>query len=149
MSTLRFTVPGSPLSQNRAWKIVTIRGHGTLALTSEGKAYKELVAVHAANACQLMPRWDRTALVFVELDFHFDSRRPDADGPLKLTLDALQGVMVSKLRLRVDGCLENDRQVQGFRVWKHLDPVKPRVEVNVIPVPVEVRAKNMPLPRHP
>jgi Holliday junction resolvase RusA-like endonuclease len=127
--TLSFRVDGNPLSQNRAWRIVTIRGRGTLAKTKESKVWQLAIAGASAAALEPLSRWD--GKVRVDMDVHFDSMRPDLDGPVKLALDALQGVKPPKSLLREGGCIVNDRQVQELRVRRFTDKIEPRLEVRV------------------
>ncbi len=121
-TSISFNVAGSPLSQNRAWHIITLKGkgggHSSLALTTEGKQYKANVARIAALARPA--GWDMSAEVIVELVYCFDSRRPDHDGPTKITIDALQGVL-----------FDNDRAIWRSSQQRELDRLNPRAEITV------------------
>lgn len=56
----------------------------------------------------------------VECVYYLDSRRPDSDGPGKLTRDALEGALY-----------ENDRQVRDFVQRKRLDREHPRLDITL------------------
>jgi Holliday junction resolvase RusA-like endonuclease len=129
MRTLSFAVPGNPLSVNRAWRIVAIRGHGTLTLTKEARVFKAAVAAAASAALGVLPKWDGPTRV--DLVVVYDSRRPDLDGPIKLALDALQGFKLKGAADRTGGCIVNDRQITDLRVRRELDRANPRLEVAV------------------
>lgn len=127
MKSFAFEVAGNPLSQNRAWRVITIRGRGSLGKTTEAREYQQTIAAAAVAICPA--RWDGG--VRVDLALHFDSMRPDLDGPIKLILDALQGVKPKGGSERIGGCLVNDRQVRELRVVRHLDRKQPRTVVAV------------------
>jgi Holliday junction resolvase RusA-like endonuclease len=134
MAALVFTVRGNPLSQNRAFRVArtgrSSRAPRRMILSDDARTFKALVAEAAARAVHRA--WRRDVEVDVEFRLYFDSRRPDADGPVKLALDALQGVKLEpKSRLRVGGCIANDRQVRDYAVRKRLDRENPRLEVRV------------------
>ena len=122
-SVLRLILPGNPLSQNRAYHIVVIsprgrKAHATLALTPEGEAYKTRIF---ARALEARPRgWAIGGVYDLECVYYFDSRRPDSDGPGKLTRDALEGALY-----------ENDRQVRDFVQRKRLDREHPRLDITL------------------
>ena len=132
LARLSFVVRGNPVSQNAAYRIVTItpkgqRPHATLKMSDEGVAWKLEVARIAAMA---RPRdWDDDNEYEVHAVWYFDSRRPDVDGPGKLTLDALQAFEVRGARL--PGLFHRDSQVWRFTQQKERDPEQPRAEITV------------------
>ena len=125
-------IPGSPLGQNACYRIVIIgRGksaHATLAMTKEGKAYK--AEIQRVLRAVRPVGWDTGTEVDVDAVYWFDSRRPDVDGPGKLTLDAIQCSKGED-----DGLLLNDRQVRRFTQTRRLDRERPRLELTVRAVP--------------
>jgi len=113
---LRFVVPGSPLSQNLVYRRRP-GGYG-MFMTQEGKLWIKTIQGHAlANRPD---DWPLDEVVDLELVHYFSSRRPDSDGPVKLELDALQGILYRK-----------DSQVRDVIFRKRLDAVNPRLEITV------------------
>jgi len=123
---LAFVVRGNPLSQNRAWTIITWKPkkgsaahpHSSLKLTKEGAEFKLEVARIASLAKP--PEWDIDNEYEVTAVYYFDSRRPDCDGPGKLVLDALEAILYRR-----------DSQVWRFTQQKERDPEQPRAEITV------------------
>ena len=110
-----FTVHGNPVSQNAMYRRSK---QGRMFMTDEGVAWKTGVASCAALAMNGRPVIE--GHVTVRYRFYFSSLRPDIDGPLKRTQDALQGVVIG-----------NDKQIQMIVVEKKLDREKPRAYVEV------------------
>jgi len=84
-------------------------------MTTEAKGFKDRIAYHAKLA--MKGRKQFTVPIYVIVEYYFDSRRPDVDGPGKLALDALQGI-----------CFQKDSLVISFSQIKALDPENPRTE---------------------
>ena len=84
-------------------------------MTREGKGFKDRIAYHAKVA--MKGRKQFTTPIYVIVEYYFDSRRPDVDGPGKLALDALQGI-----------CYLKDSLVISFAQIKALDAKDPRTE---------------------
>lgn len=111
---VKFVVPGRTVSVNG-----TYRGaHGTTK-SREAVAFQRSIAFRAKNAMR-QGRKPFDAGVGVVIGFHAAHPLMDIDGPLKLTLDALQGVVYT-----------NDLQVQELVVRKQLDREHPRLDVEV------------------
>jgi Holliday junction resolvase RusA-like endonuclease len=136
-SEVSFNVVGNPVSQNRAWRIITIPqkggpGHASLKLSEEGVNFKAEIARLAAL---VRPRdWDRENEYVVDVVYYFDSRRPDCDGPGKLVLDALGDFEMAIGRNRTVtfvGLYKNDRQVWKFSQQKERDVANPRCEITI------------------
>ena len=76
-------------------------------MTAEGKDFKARVAQFATLA---MKRYKPTPNVCeILINFHYGTSRSDIDGPVKLVMDALQGIVIV-----------NDSQVRHLRVWKRV-----------------------------
>lgn len=119
MTRVAFTADVPPLGTNHAYRPARWgRRHG-FTKTDEAHAYQEQLRVAARRA--MAGRAPFAGACDVVLRFVFPANRGDIDGPVKLTLDALQGVAIV-----------NDRQVQAFRVERALDRDRPRVEVEVL-----------------
>lgn len=116
MNELEFSVPGNPLSQNRAYRRSK---QGRMFMSDEARAFKEQIALIAK--CARPDTWDTSTKWFeVWVTCYFDSQRPDVDGPCKLALDAMEHVLY-----------ENDRQVVKVTMERRVDRVAPRMEVKV------------------
>lgn len=145
-SEVSLVVRGNPLSQNRAWRIITFKPknggapHASMKLSSEGAVFKAEIA--SAVAMRRPREWDRENEYEVTCVYYFDSRRPDCDGPGKLVLDALGDfvLVAGNKALRFQGLYRNDRQVWRFTQQRELDQANPRAEITV-------RLRHAPTPR--
>ena len=99
-------------------------------MTEAGKTFKEMVSFEARRS--MKGKKVLTGPVSVLLDIWFASRRSDLDGPVKLVLDSLNGIV-----------WEDDRQVVELSVGKHkaLKPSDVGVALTVSPVLVEERER--------
>lgn len=128
-TVLSFNVAGNPVGQNAAYRIVQLRGkrgrpgHATLMLSTKGRVWKHEVSRIAVASRP--PDWDLDNEYLVECVWYFDSRRPDCDGPAKLTLDALAKWDDGPVLMR------NDRQVWTFTQRRELDKERPRAEITI------------------
>lgn len=111
---VRFTVLGKPVSSNQTYRTRGGRWFKDAAAT----AWQSRVTMQAQVA--MVGRPPLPGQVEVWLGVWFDSRRPDADGPVKALLDRLAPHVYA-----------NDRQVVAYHVSKGVDPLRPRVEVTV------------------
>ena len=97
---------------------------GGFYMSAEGKAFKAGVTLAARRA--MNGKAATTEPVSVLIDFWFRTMASDVDGPVKLVLDALQGV-----------CFKNDRQVVYVSAGKHRAEIPGQVglslTVNAIP----------------
>ena len=110
-----FRIPGSPRSWNNA-----------LGRPQRGRAYlkkwaKEWKAQIGLYAKLTRPAgWSMGALYIVEIHSWFASNASDVDGPVKMVLDALNGI-----------AWFDDKQVVHAPPWKEVDPIAPRLEVTI------------------
>jgi Holliday junction resolvase RusA-like endonuclease len=121
MTTVRFVIPGEPVSWKRAK-----RGNGFSYTDPKDKAHREKIRAYARNAGVRRPftgevRLD--VLVFTSLP-PLDRRVGDRDNYLKGVQDALQGIAV-----------RDDRQFCDGRTLKAQDASRPRTEVVIQPLP--------------
>jgi Holliday junction resolvase RusA-like endonuclease len=124
---LTFTVNQKPIAVNHAYAPAVFgRGpkkrHGFIK-SEAAKQYQSAVRMAAiiAGARKI----GKTAgPVFARIAFVWPTEAGDIDGPIKLTLDAMQGVVY-----------ENDRQVKRLEVERRKDPLRPRVEIHVEDLP--------------
>jgi len=98
-----FRVPGSPMSWNNA----LIRGRGRPFLSARAREWKESIRFRALAA--LPSTWSRSGRFMVGVHSVFARSTSDTDGPVKLALDALQGI-----------AFDNDRQVVRVSATKEV-----------------------------
>lgn len=112
---IAFTVNAKPVSTNASYR----RGRGRrLYKTPEAEAFWGHLQAAARRAMRGARPME--GHLSARVQFTFDSERPDLDGPIKPTLDALQGIVYG-----------NDRQIRTLLVERSLDRERPRVEVSV------------------
>ena len=126
MSLIYVDVRCPIVSTNAAYR----GGRGRFWMTEAGKTFKEVVAFEARRSMKGHKRLEGP--VSVMMDIWFASRRSDLDGPVKLVLDSLNGIV-----------WEDDRQVVELSVGKHkaLKPADVGVALTVSPVMVEERER--------
>jgi Holliday junction resolvase RusA-like endonuclease len=114
VTVIRYTVPGRPVSWQRA-NIVNGR-------PTTDKKQRQAKALHAMAArVARPPRWDLDTTYRVEVNAYYpDNRLGDTDRILSLPMDALEGVAYRK-----------DRQVAFVVANRFLDKKNPRTEVRV------------------
>lgn len=112
----RQTILGQPPSKSNQYRIITMRGHGSLAKTQGMKQYEESFFLQ----CGLRGRGiaKRFAL---RVDVYFRSDLPDLDNSLKVVLDCLQAC----------GAIKNDRLCAEITARKLVDKQNPRVEFEI------------------
>jgi len=117
---------GPIVSTNAAYR----GGRGRFWMTEAGKNFKEFVAFEAKKAMRGKDRLNAPIAVSVLIDFWFARTNSDIDGPVKLVLDSLNGIV-----------WEDDKQVVELSVGKHR-ALRPRdVGVALTVSPVLVAAK--------
>lgn len=125
----KITIPEKPLSVNRAYEIVQPKGknYSTMMATQDMKTYKEKIGYEVKQYVY----YPLTGPIILYVTFVFDRAHrsneeleglphPDVDGPLKPTLDALEGIL-----------FRDDSQIQRLHVRKEYDPDVPRIELIV------------------
>ena len=119
--TLTFTVPGKPVSVNAAYKRRSLAGGGKgLMLSPDAKWFKSAVAARALFARQTTT-WPRLSAVGdVHLTIVTWNARHDADAPIKLLQDALEGILYAR-----------DSAVRSVTASRAKDGAGPRIVVTV------------------
>jgi Holliday junction resolvase RusA-like endonuclease len=92
-------------------------------MNAEGKEFKGRVSAFAKKAMRGRDP-ETEAPIMVTVDIWFRSKRNDLDGPLKLILDSLEGVVYG-----------NDRQVVALHAHKHHHKTIPSIRIAVNEVP--------------
>lgn len=114
------TIHGKVPSKSNCYKIITIRGHGSLAKQAALKSYEKSFYLQ----CNKYRNLNITALFELHLSVFYENQRPDLDNCFKTVLDCLQACKAIK----------NDRNCVKIVAEKFIDKVNPRIEFKIIPV---------------
>jgi Holliday junction resolvase RusA-like endonuclease len=117
---VNFTVPVNPIGVNETYRVVRFGKRAGLAKTSTAKAYQDAIRICARRA--MRGERPNTRPVEVSLCFTFRTSRSDIDGPVKSTLDAMNGIVYL-----------DDSQIQRLAIQRCVDRDHPRVEICVRP----------------
>ena len=109
------TIYGQVPSKSNGYRIITIRGHGSLAKTKELKEYEANFALQYKRHNKILGNFE------VEVDVYFRSNRSDLDGMFKVFLDCLQKVEA----------IDNDRYCMKIVARKFVDKLNPRLEFKI------------------
>lgn len=112
------TILGQVPSKSNGYRIITIRGHGSLAKTKELKAYEKSFALQMPKIEKILGNFE------AEVDVYFRSNRSDLDGMFKAFFDCLQQTEA----------IDNDRYCTKIVARKFIDKENPRVEFKLIKV---------------
>lgn len=107
---------GSVPSKSNCYKVVTVRGHGSLAKTTKLKEYEDRFYLQCSLRNQML-----TGFFELHVRVFYENMRPDLDNCLKILLDCLQSCKAIK----------NDRQCVKIVAEKFIDKVNPRVEIEI------------------
>ena len=114
---MKLTLPLPP-SLNAAYRSVTIRGHGRVLLSKDGRAYKEDVK----KLLMGLESFGSARLVVAYTYYFKDKRKNDLANREKLLSDALEGML-----------FDNDNQIDRMTLIRGgIDKANPRVEIEVI-----------------
>lgn len=115
---IHFEVPVKPIGVNETYRVVRFGKRAGLAKTQTAKVYQEAIRLRARRAMRGEHPHSRPVEVF--LCFAFRTSRSDIDGPVKSTLDAMNGIVYL-----------DDAQIQRLEIHRCTDRDRPRVEVRV------------------
>lgn len=112
----RQIIYGNPPSKSNCYKVITIRGHGSLGKTPLLKKYEESFFMQCSlRNANISTRFRLDVMVF------YSSDRPDLDNALKIILDCLQRC----------GAIKNDRLCAEIHAHKLIDKNNPRIEFTI------------------
>lgn len=111
---------GQTPSKANTYRIITIKGHGSLAKTSALKAYEEKFYLQ----CGTYRNKKIDGFFELYVDVYFHSNQPDLDNSLKVILDCLQTCKAIK----------NDRNCVKIVANKFIDKLNPRIEFTIVEV---------------
>lgn len=109
-----------PPSKSNQYRIVTVRGHGTLAKTKALKEYEKKFFLQ----CGAYRNKSISGFFELYVDVYFHSNQPDLDNAMKCLLDCLQ----------MCNAIKNDRQCVKIVANKFIDKVNPRLEFTIVEV---------------
>ena len=117
--TVTIVVPRKAVGVNQAWRRSK---NGGMYMTPSARDYKDAVKAYAIRALRAAkwPPVGQVKAVKVAIEAWNGDKRSDADMPIKLSLDALQGVAFS-----------NDRLVTEVSATKHHDGGEIRTVIRV------------------
>lgn len=108
---------GNPPSKSNSYRIITIKGHGSLAKTDALRKYEKDFYLQ----CGAYRNKNIKGFFELYVDVYFSSNRPDLDNAMKVTLDCLQSCKA----------IVNDRNCVKIVANKCLDPIRPRLELTI------------------
>ena len=106
-------IRGQAPSKSNQYRIITLRGHGSLCKTKQIKAYEERFFMQCGLRGLMIDQRFK-----IDIDVYYASDRPDLDNALKVTLDCLQACKV----------IRNDRDCAEIHARKLIDKDNPRIE---------------------
>lgn len=118
--THRQIIYSQPPSKSNQYRIVTVRGHGTLAKTKALKEYEKKFFLQ----CGFYRNKNISGFFELYVDVYFHSNQPDLDNAMKCLLDCLQ----------MCNAIKNDRQCVKIVANKFIDKVNPRLEFTIVEV---------------
>lgn len=111
------TVYGQIPSKSNQYRVITLKGHGSLAKTQGLKKYEESFYMQVGAYRNLMIE----GYFELQVRVYFSSMSHDLDNSLKCLLDCLQYTKTIK----------NDNRCVKITAEKFLDKVEPRVEFRI------------------
>ena len=111
---------GKVPSKSNCYKIISIRGHGSLAKKPALDDYEKSFYLQ----CNYYRNINISALFELHLNVFYENQRPDLDNCFKIVLDCLQGCKAIK----------NDRNCIKIVAEKFIDKINPRIEFEIIPI---------------
>ncbi len=117
---MKQVIVGNTPSKSNSYKVVTIKGHGSLAKTKALKAYEDKFYIQ----CNHYRNANIKGYIEFYIDVYYPSERSDLDNSLKIVLDCLQKC----------NAIQNDNKVVKIVAQKFLDKNNPRIEFEIIKV---------------
>ena len=104
-------------SKSNNYRIITIKGHSSLAKTDALKAYEKSFYLQ----CNIYRNKNIKGLFELHLDVYNGSQRPDLDNSFKILMDSLEACKA----------IENDRNCVKIVAQKFVDKTNPRIEFTI------------------
>ncbi len=110
------TIHGQVPSKSNCYRVITIRGHGSLGKTTALKSYEERFFMQCSlRGANISKRFK------INADVYFKSDQPDLDNAFKVILDCLQ----------MCKAIKNDRLCAEIHARKLIDKENPRIEFEI------------------
>lgn len=109
----RAVIYGQPPAKSNSLKIITIKGHASMAKSAKTKKYEDQFELQCPYRDQNIDKF-----FSLDIDVYFKSNQPDLDNALKVVLDCLQSCKAIK----------NDRYCIEIHARKFVDKKNPRIE---------------------
>ena len=113
-------IKGKIPSKSNSYKIVTIKGHASLAKQAVLRAYEKSFYLQ----CNLYRNKMIKGLFELRLRVYYENQRPDLDNSMKILLDCLQECKA----------IVNDRNCVKITAEKFIDKDNPRIEFELFEV---------------
>lgn len=113
-------IHGNPPSKSNCYKVITVRGHGSLAKTKAMKEWERTFFLQCGTYRDAAIK----GYFRLDIDVYFPSQRSDLDNALKGVLDCLQSC----------NAIDNDRWMVEVRARKFVDKYDPRIEFTITPI---------------
>ncbi len=112
---MQFTIFGNLASKSNSRKLVTIGGKPAFIKSDRARSFESTAYVQIPSKFKL----GLEEPLILTARIYYDSRRPDLD--VSLLQDILEKA----------GVYKNDRQIVELHLFKYLDKVRPRVEIEI------------------
>lgn len=119
-------IHGNPPSKSNCYRVINIKGHGSLGKTKALKEYERSFFMQCGTYRDAaIKQYFR-----LDIDVYYASQRPDLDNAMKVVLDCLQAC----------NAIDNDRWLVELHARKFVDKQDPRIEFTITPVEgIEIR----------
>lgn len=117
------TITGKIPSKSNCYKIITLKGHGSLAKQKVLKEYEKSFYLQCG-----LRNANIKGLFKLSADVYHENMRPDLDNAFKILLDCLQSCKA----------IQNDRQCVEINARKLVDKNNPRVEFVIEEVELKI-----------
>lgn len=115
------SIPGQAPSKSNTYKVITLRGHGSLAKTPALKSYEQAFFWHLPGHYRNL---DINGPFEFNIRVYFTSMSHDLDNSLKCVLDCLQYTKT----------IRNDNKCAKIVAEKFIDKENPRIEFRIVEV---------------
>ena len=117
---MRQTIYGNPPSKSNSYRIITIKGHGSLCKTKALTQYEKDFYIQ----CNHYRNKNIEGYFEFYIDVYYPNQRSDLDGVMKVVLDCLQKV----------NAIKNDNRAIKIVAQKFLDKLNPRIEFEIVEI---------------
>lgn len=128
---MKFLILAQPFSKANSRKIVTFGGRPASIKSDKARAYEKSALPQFIDQMGEVP--PLIGPVVVHMTIHYPDRRQDLDP--SLILDIMQEKKDRKTGIILwPGVYKNDRQVEEMHLYRAVDKLNPRTEIEVFPL---------------